>query len=191
MTVKRSCARTGGLAGLAAAVLLVTGMPGTAAAAEARPGSAPQVTIERGNALSCSGEAGGVAVSAELYENSAHGSHASIRVETAEGVWFGGYGPEHTGIFRQGRVAASVALTPREGGEAAAVDAAVTGTYARAGKPTRVHEVVEDAGKVIVTDGLNTRLTVHATATAFGQRVPLTCDTAFAFDLVVRTRAAV
>lgn len=190
MTVKRSCARTGGLAAFAAAVLLVTGVPGTASAADARPGSAPQVTIERGNALSCNGESGGVAVSAELYENSVYGSHASIRVETAAGVWFGGYGPEDTGIFRQGRVAARVALTPLEGGDAAAVEAAVTGTYARSGKPTRVHEVIEDAGRIIVTDGLNTALTVHATASAFGRQVPLTCDTAFAFDLVVRTRDA-
>ncbi|MCF2529637.1 hypothetical protein [Yinghuangia soli] len=190
-------------AGVAGAVIAAV-LPATAAATANTSGTAhageagrrpASVTVERGHALGCQGSSAGVEVAVELYENSEFGTHASVFVQSPDGAYRGGYGPGDTGIFRHGRIAAAVALEPMgepggaEPGATAAphsAEAVVTGTYVRSGRPTPVHEVIEDAGQTIVIDGLNTALRTAATVAVLGRTIPLTCDTAFAFDLLVR-----
>ncbi|URN13471.1 hypothetical protein LUW77_24455 [Streptomyces radiopugnans] len=49
-----------------------------------------------------------------------------------------------------------------------------------------MHEVVEDpAGHYVITRGTNTPLDTSATVEVLGREVPLSCSTAFAFDLTV------
>jgi len=169
----------------------LTAMP---AAAQAAPpgtdGSKPvrtvEKTVEKGYALNCSGRSGDVSVAVDLYQNSAFGSHTGVSVETPEGEYGGGYGPEDTVLFSDGAVTATVPLRKLDDTREPAGDAVVTGTYATAGRPTRVHEVIEDpAGHYVVTRGTNTRLDASVTADVLGRTVPLSCSTAFAFDLTV------
>ncbi|WTW98425.1 hypothetical protein OG216_36080 [Streptomycetaceae bacterium NBC_01309] len=188
----------------AVAVLAVAAVPATATAtaqaAEAQRGVPSSTTIQRGHALACEGTADGVSVTVDLYENSLHGAHAGIFVETAEGAYRGGFGPQDTRMFRYGRVSAKIALEPAEEEDAAAqaptaagavgAVADVGGTYARTGRPERVHEEIEDAGRIIVTDGLNQQLRTDVSVSVLGRDVPLSCGTAFAFDLLVRTYPA-
>ncbi|MGW0661025.1 hypothetical protein [Streptodolium elevatio] len=153
-------------------------------------------TFQRGHALACEGTVGGLSVTVDLYENSVHGAHAGIFVETAEGAYRGGFGPQDTRMFRHGRVSAQIALEPAEEDGvarspiAAGAVADVGGTYARTGRPERVHEEIEDAGQLIVTDGLNQRLRTDVSVSLLGRDVPLSCGTAFAFDLLVRAYPA-
>lgn len=190
----------------AAAVLAVAAVPATAQAtvtaqgAEAQRGVPSSTTVQRGHALACEGTADGVSVTVDLYENSLHGAHAGIFVETAEGAYRGGFGPQDTRMFRYGRVSARIALEPAEDEDAVAqapiaagavgAVADVGGTYARTGRPQRVHEEIEDAGQIIVTDGLNQQLRTDVSVSVLGRDVPLSCGSAFAFDLLVRTYPA-
>jgi hypothetical protein len=194
---KRAIAAAGAAGVVIAAVLPATAgaaTSGTANTGEAgkRPTS---VTVERGHVLGCQGSSAGVEVVVELYENSEFGPHTNVFVQSPDGDYRGGYGPGETPIFTQGRIAATIALEPMgepDGGEHAAAspepsaEAVVSGTYARSGRPARVHEVVEDDGQIIVSDGINTALRATATVAVLGRTVPLTCDPAFAFDLLVR-----
>ncbi|HSA51448.1 MAG TPA: hypothetical protein VLH10_15250 [Yinghuangia sp.] len=173
----------------AAAIVALGAALATAAptAAHAAGGGAGTVTVERGHALSCSGAAEGVSAYVELYENSAYGAHANVVVETPSGEYGGGFGPETTSLFKRGSVQADVEIGPL--GEEPAGDRytlVVEGTYERAGRPERVDEVIEDAGQRIVTKGRKSPLAAQVSVTVLGKTVPLSCDTAFAFDLVVR-----
>ncbi|NBM14427.1 hypothetical protein [Streptomyces sp. GC420] len=162
----------------------------TAGAAQATPaaqgGSTPVKTIEKGYALSCAGQSAGVTVAVDLYQNSAFGSHTSVSIETPEGEYGGGYGPEDTTLFSNGTIAAAIPVRKLDDTAEPAGDAVIGGTYAAAGRPEPVHEVVEDpAGHYVITKGTNTPLRTAATVKVLGTTVPLSCSTAFAFDLTV------
>ncbi|MBC2904668.1 hypothetical protein [Streptomyces cupreus] len=162
----------------------------TGAAAQAAPatehGSTPEQTIEKGYALSCTGQSGGVTVTVDLYQNSAFGSHASLSVETPHAEYGGGYGPEDTTLFSNGTIAAEIPVKTLDDTAEPVGDAVISGTYAAAGQPERVHEVIEDpAHHYVITTGTNTQLRTVAAVDVLGERVPLSCSTAFAFDLKV------
>ncbi|MDO0909368.1 hypothetical protein QQM39_00345 [Streptomyces sp. DT2A-34] len=166
---------------------MVTAVGGAAQAAPAAEGgSKPVKTIEKGHALSCTGQSGGVSVAVDLYQNSAFGSHASLSVETPDGEYGGGYGPQDTPLFTNGTIAADIPVRELDDTAEPVGDAVISGTYAAAGRPKPVHEVVEDpAGHYVITKGTNTPLRTVATVDVLGERLPLSCSTAFAFDLTV------
>jgi hypothetical protein len=166
---------------------MVVTVCGTAQATPATEGgSKPTRTIEKGYALSCTGRSGSVAVAVDLYQNSAFGSHAGLSVETPEGEYGGGYGPEATTLFSEGAIAADIPVRKLDDTAEPMGDAVISGTYAAAGRPKPVHEVIEDpAGHYVITKGTNTQLRTTATVDVLGERVPLSCSTAFAFDLTV------
>jgi hypothetical protein len=170
-----------------ATVGTLAAVPGAAqAAGSAEGGSTPTRTVERGHAVNCSGRSGDVFVAVDLYQNSAYGTHTGVVVETPDGEYGGGYGPEDTTLFSGGAIAADIPLRRLDDTREPAGDAVVTGTYTAAGQPTRVHEVIEDpAGHYTVTRGTNTPLDASVTVEVLGQAVPLSCSTAFAFDLTV------
>ncbi|WP_128374645.1 hypothetical protein [Streptomyces cavernae] len=171
--------------------LIGAGMVATAgAAAQAAPatenGFKPERTIEKGYALSCTGQSGGVTVTVDLYQNSAFGSHVGLSVETPDGEYGGGYGPEDTTLFSNGTIAAEIPIRKLDDTAEPAGDAVVSGTYADAGQPKHVHEVIEDpADHYVITKGTNTQLETVATVDVLDDSVPLSCSTAFAFDLTV------
>ncbi|MET9835442.1 hypothetical protein ABZ078_40585 [Streptomyces sp. NPDC006385] len=180
------------LACLIGAGMAVTagGTAQAAQAAQAAPaaegGSKPVRTVEKGYALSCSGQSAGVTVTVDLYQNSAFGSHAGLSVETPQGEYGGGFGPEGTALFSGGTIAAGIPVRKLDDTAEPAGDAVISGTYAAAGRPKPVHEVIEDpAGHYVITKGTHTPLRTVAAVDVLGQRVPLSCSTAFAFDLTV------
>jgi hypothetical protein len=166
---------------------MVAAVGGAAQAASASEGgSKPVKTIERGHALSCTGRSEGVAVTVELYQNSAFGSHAGLSVETPDGEYGGGFGPEETTLFSNGTIAAGIPVKKADDTAEPVGDAVISGTYAATGHPKPVHEVVEDpAGHYVITKGTHTQLRTAVTVEVLGERVPLSCSTAFAFDLTV------
>ena len=62
----------------------------------------------------------------------------------------------------------------------------LTGTAERFGKKIAVHEEHDDAGYHIVVDGFHKRLDTDLAMTWRKKTVPLTCDSAFFYDLVVQ-----
>ncbi|MGK5531351.1 hypothetical protein [Streptomyces sp. URMC 129] len=166
-------------------VLLVAGVVAVAGGGVASAGVVRDV--ERGYALACGGEAGGVSVVVDLYQNSAFGAHASVSVTTADGDEYGGgFGPEEYTLFDGGAVAAEVPVRGLEEDGEPAGAAVVSGSYATAGAAEPVREVIEDpAGTHVVTIGTTTPLTADVSVDVLGTTVPLACDTAFAFDLRV------
>ncbi|MFP8961061.1 hypothetical protein ACLIYP_10960 [Streptomyces nanhaiensis] len=170
-----------------AAVGTLTAVPGAAQAAPSgEDGSKPTRTVEKGYAVNCSGSSGDVFVAVDLYQNSAYGTHTGVVVETPDGEFGGGYGPEDTQLFSDGAVTAEIPVRKLDETGDPAGSAVVTGTYTAAGEPTRVHEVVEDPpGHYVITRGTNTPLDASATVEVLGREVPLSCSTAFAFDLTV------
>lgn len=108
---------------------------GAGQAAAAADGSGASRAVERGYAVSCVGEAGGVSVVVDLYQNSAYGTHAGVSVTAADGMEYGGgYGPEEFLVFDGGRVDASVPVRRLDESGEAAGSAVVTGVYATAGR---------------------------------------------------------
>lgn len=171
---------------LIGAGMVVTAGGAVQAAAATEHGAKPVKTIEKGYALSCTGQSAGLAVAVDLYQNSAFGSHAGLSVETPDGEYGGGYGPEETTLFSNGTITADIPLRKLDETAESVGDAVISGTYAAAGPPKPVHEVIEDpAGHYVITKGTNTQLRTAATVDVLGVKVPLSCSTAFAFDLTV------
>ncbi|SFK90878.1 hypothetical protein [Streptomyces pini] len=176
----------------ALAVLTAAGtlaaVPAAAQAATPSPEGGPGAarTVEKGYAVNCSGRSGDVFVAVDLYQNSAYGTHTGVVVETPEGEYGGGYGPGDTTLFSGGAITADIPVRRLDETGEPAGGATVTGTYTTAGEPTRVREVVEDPpGHYVITRGTNTPLTASVTVEVLGRTVPLSCSTAFAFDLTV------
>ncbi|MFE9643405.1 hypothetical protein ACFYO0_04485 [Streptomyces sp. NPDC006365] len=165
----------------------VASTAGTAQAAPAAEGgSKPVKTVEKGYALSCAGQSAGISVAVDLYQNSAFGSHTGVSIETPEGEYGGGYGPEDTTLFSDGTIAADIPVRKLDDTAEPAGDAVISGAYSAAGPPKPVHEVIEDpAGHYVISKGTNTPLRTTATVNVLGRTVPLSCSTAFAFDLTV------
>ncbi|GAA3785432.1 hypothetical protein ACFS5L_17695 [Streptomyces phyllanthi] len=171
---------------ISAGAAVTVGGGAAQAAPHAESGSQPAKTIEKGYALSCAGQSSGVFVAVDLYQNSAFGSHASVSVETPEGEYGGGYGPEDTTLLSNGTITADIPVRKLDDTAEPAGDAVISGTYTAVGKPKPVHEVIEDpAGHYVITKGTNTQLHTAATVDVLGTTVPLSCSTAFRFDLTV------
>ncbi|ELS50825.1 hypothetical protein [Streptomyces viridochromogenes] len=176
----------GALACLFGVGMVVTAGGAAQAAPSAESGAKPVKTIEKGHALSCTGRSEGVTVAVDLYQNSAFGSHASLSVETPDGEFGGGYGPRDTTLFSNGTIAADIPVRKLDDTAEPVGNAVISGTYTAAGRPKPVHEVIEDpAGHYVITKGTNTQLRAVATVDVLGEKVPLSCSTAFAFDLTV------
>jgi hypothetical protein len=65
--------------------------------------------------------------------------------------------------------------------------ALVSGTYELTGNAAPVRQpAIRDDGFIIVSTGTNTALSTDLTLQYADTTIPLTCDTAFAFDLTTR-----
>ncbi|MEV5428094.1 hypothetical protein [Streptomyces sp. NPDC052701] len=169
---------------LAAALLAAT--PAVAAAAGA---AGPYTwTVEKGHVLACAGEEDGLRVAVELYENSAFDTHAQVSVQTAGTRYLRG-GETEGGLFDNGTISRRLVVAAQEEAAGSSETVVVNGSYVPAGPRERVHEVYDEPWGRVVSKGWNTPLSAAVTVDALGQRVDLTCDSAFAFDLKVRRPA--
>lgn len=156
---------TGALAVVATSSLIGLG---SAAAVE------PTTTHERGTVLECVGTWHGRQVYTLVYENSNAGN--SVQVVIDDGEY--GAGRDTKRAFVDGR---DVRATIKLDGDRAVV----AGTARKVGKPTKVHEVIEDAGQTIESNGRHRRLAADLTLTWRGTTVPLDCAGSFAYQLSV------
>jgi hypothetical protein len=163
----------------AVAVLASAAFPGSASAA-------PEVTEQQGYALECTGEGGGYTANVSLYQNSILDAPVTSATITTDGTELSGEGTTSGDVFNNdGTIDAEFALRNLETQQPAG-SATVTGTYEVTGSPTPVHEAIRDNGYIVVTTGTNTALSTDLELVYAGTTIPLTCDTAFAFDLTNR-----
>ncbi|HEU4810638.1 MAG TPA: hypothetical protein VFT00_00725 [Nocardioides sp.] len=163
------------LATLATATLIALGTagPATSVTAEARAATST-TTHERGIVLECTGRLAGKHVFTSLYENDAYVNVIQVVIGD-DGT--GASREVERGFLDDGQVRGSVRVDGRR--------ALVTGTAHRVGERLPVHEEYDDAGQHITVDGYHRRLANDLVLTYAGRTRPLTCDTAFAFNLQV------
>lgn len=173
------------MAGALATVLLAA-----TPAVAATPGAAGPYTwtVEKGHVLTCAGEKGGVRVGIDLYENSAFGTHAQVSVQTAKAEYLRG-GETGSGLFDNGRISRRLVVESRDEATGSSQTVLINGSYAPSGPRQRVHEVYDEPWGQVVAKGWKTPLSAAVAVNALGQRVHLTCETAFAYDLKVRRPA--
>jgi subtilisin family serine protease len=178
---------TGSLAAVAATALIGVSAALPAEGAPATPSSArpatsvsqrvdPGATTEhqRGIVLECTGTIGTRSFWTSVYENDRYGNTVQVTV-LDEGI--GGSHQTTRPFLDRGRVHAGAKVDGKL--------ALVTGKAHRVGKRTAVHEVNDDAGFHIVTDGVHRRLRTRLTLAYGGRTTPLVCGTAFAYALTV------
>lgn len=161
---------------LLGAGLLTGSLAAGAAAVTAEPTQTTTTTHERGHVLECTGTWRTRPVFASVYENSEFGHEVFVHVGD-DGDEVGATRRPTTPMIEDGEVAAWVRLDGRR--------ARLTGTAERFGKRIAVHEEFDDAGQHVVVDGFHKRLAAALTMTWRKKTVPLSCDTAFRYDLTV------
>jgi hypothetical protein len=170
---------TGALAVAATSALIGLGAaPGSAQTLDARPDPmTPGVTHERGVMFDCTGTLGKQPVIVNLYENRTYGNYLEAQY---------GEGDRHEvsiakqvkrPFLRHGVVRAKVRLAGKP--------LTVSGTASPTKQFTRIHDVVEDAGLRILTQGTHRRLAHDLTVSYRGRSTTLVCDPAVAFRLKV------
>jgi hypothetical protein len=161
---------------LGAAALIAIPTPATA-----------QPVDEAGNLAECSGEADGYTATVNLFQTSAFGGfvEASGFIETPNGstVQVTGF-TDGDLIFDDGTIDIVLTLVDAETQEPAG-SATVSGTYTVSGRPTQVHEVINEGEVIVVSVGTHTPLSVDLTLEYTEATIPLDCADAFAFDLRV------
>jgi len=146
--------------------------------------AAPERIHEEGVVLACSGSADGTTAAIDFYENSRIGFVGALYGSTPDGEFFNDPEQPIPDAIEDGTVSATVPLVREtDSGTEPAGTAVVDGTYTVSGPPTRVHEAIRDNGYIIVIRGTNTPLATDITVDVNGTVVPLTCESAFMFDL--------
>lgn len=159
-----------------------------AAALIAVPASATaQPVDEAGYLAECSGEADGSTATVNLFQTSAQGGfvEASGFIETPDGSRLQVTGfTDGDLIFDDGAIDIVLTLVNEETQEPAG-PATVSGAYTVSGRPTRVHEVINEGEEIVISVGTHTPLSVDLTLEYAEATIPLECENAFAFDLRV------
>lgn len=170
-TTTRAGLATSTLIGLVAAPALALSPAASAVAAE------PQVARERGVVLECTGTLRGQDVVASVYENGTYGNVLAVTIGD----------PDHGGASHSKATEASlwagrtVQASLKVGGKRATV----SGLAKRIGPKRAVHDEFDDNGQHIVADGFHRRLRTDLELRYGARTTPLTCDTAFFYDLTV------
>lgn len=169
-------------------IQLITGALAVAATSAfiglgAAPGNAqlpdptkPGVTHERGILLECTGDLGTRPVRVNLYENRTYGNYLELQL---------GEGDHETSVSRQSKKPFVTKGKVRATARLAGKKAAITGAAVKTTKVTPVHEVTEDAGLRIVSEGTHTRLRTDLTFSYGKHSTDLECGNAFAYRLKV------
>ncbi|MFD3537827.1 hypothetical protein [Streptomyces sp. NPDC058664] len=168
---------------VACAGVLGMGLPATAQATPATAADSAVITYEKGHVLSCTGQVGQRSATVELYDNSLHGSFVNVHVEGPDGEYGGGSTP--TRLFDHGSINAKLSIERLGEEPRAAGTAVIKGLYAPKGKPKPVHDVYEDGGWSIVSEGTQQRLKSKVIIHVLGKTARLDCTEAFTYDLKV------
>ncbi|MGC2999293.1 hypothetical protein ACPF8X_13250 [Streptomyces sp. G35A] len=166
----------------ACATLLALGLTGAAQAAPRASDTEPVITYEKGQVVECTAQLeryGSVYVS--LYSNSVYGNHTQVVVGGDEPEYAGAAQPAR--LFQHGSIRTVVPLSPVDGRVESAGSAVVHGRYAPVGEPTPYRDEVDDAGYHIVTTGTHQEISTRLTVRVLGEKAPLRCDNALAYDL--------
>jgi hypothetical protein len=131
---------------------------------------------ERGIVLECRGEAGGLEAYASLYENDRYGNVLQIVLGDPD-AGNGRSKEVRRPLLEDGTVRGTITIDGAK--------AKIRGTATKVGTKKKVHEVHHDAGHLITVDGTHRRLATDLVLRYDGVRVPLTCDPAFRYDLMV------
>jgi len=165
------------------AVVATTGLIGLGGAAHAGDATTtPTTTHERGVVVECTGTLHGRSVYASLYENDRYANVLQILV---------GDGRNRVGGSREDRDGFLDGRTVRAAMKVDGSRAAITGTARKVGAPTAVNDEYDDAGQHITTTGSHRRLATDLQLTWRGRTAPLSCGTAFAYDLMVTRESTV
>ncbi len=138
----------------------------------------PTVEQERGIVLEGTGEAGGLAVSATVYENDRYGNSVQVVLGNPDDDRIG-YAEQEQAFLVDGHLAATVEIDGRT--------AVLSGTVVPSGRPERLVDPGQDAGEQRVVRGTHTALVTDVALTFDGTTVPLQFSPAFAYDLEVRS----
>jgi len=159
----------------ATAALMMSGSPASAVLSQ-EAGEGTTTNRERGLVLECHGDADGVAVYASLYENNLAGKHVQVVIGEDSGV---GNDKWVDYKLRKGnKVKASIRVDGHR--------AVVKGIAKKTGETREVHESFDDAGYAIEINGMHKLLRTDLVMKYDGSTVPLTCDEAFLYDLMVK-----
>jgi hypothetical protein len=134
----------------------------------------------------CSGEGDGYTATVNLFQSSAAGGVvvADAFIETPDGSTLTGFTDGDLLFDDDGTIDVVITLVDEMTQESAG-SATVSGTYTVSGRPTRVHEVINEGEEIVVVVGTNTPLSVDLTLEYADATIPLECADAFAFDLRV------
>jgi hypothetical protein len=163
--------------GLAVTSAIVAGLATLVGPSAAQASDTPQWLSERGNVIECTGDAHGVQVWTSVYENQRYGNTVQVVIGDPD-AGNGASRNSDAKFIVDGVVKASVKVAGKR--------ALITGHSERHGARTRVYDEYEDAGFLVKTRGYHRHLLTDLTARYAGKVVPLTCDTAFHYDLEVK-----
>ena len=136
----------------------------------------PTTERERGIVLECRGEADGLNAYASLYENDKYGNVLQVVLGGPDAGNGRSKEPKRP-FLEDGKVRGTITIDGAK--------AKIRGTAEKVGPKMKVHEVHDDAGYLITIDGTHKRLATDLVLSYDGTRVPLTCDPAFRYDLMV------
>ena len=159
---------------LAATALIGLGTTTATATASQAAEAAASTVKERGIVLECNGSARGLDVYVNVYENSPHDNYFQVVLNDDPEL---SNSREPSDIWSKGKIRAGLPIDGHR--------ALVTGSAIKVGDPEQIHEEYDDAGQHHVVDGIHKRLRNHLVLRYDGTVVPLTCDPAFFYKLVV------
>ncbi|MCW2795268.1 hypothetical protein [Nocardioides sp.] len=157
------------------AALATSALIGLGASAAPASAAAPTTEKQRGVVITCTGSAQGLSVYVDLYENDKHGNVVQVILndnpDTAKSRELA------QPFLNDGVVKTGITINAKR--------VSISGTAERVGPKRHVHEVIEDGGEHIVSDGFHRHL-ANDLVLKYGQKtVPLDCAPAFYYDLTV------
>ena len=153
---------------------VVLGAAAPSPAAQTGPTSAVETHLEKGIVLECTGEARGLSAYVNLYENDVFTNYVQVVLDDNPRL---AASREPKNIWSDGVVRSSVTIKGKK--------ATIVGSASKTGKRTPVHEEIDDAGNLVVSDGWHRRLENDLVLAYAGKTVELTCDPAFFYKLEV------
>jgi aryl-phospho-beta-D-glucosidase BglC (GH1 family) len=161
--------------GLAAAGLLATTLTGVVAVGA--PAQAAEWKSERGNVIECQGRKAGLTVRTTVYENHRYGNTVQATLGDPD-LDIDGARQTTDKFLVDGVVRATVNVDGKR--------LVVKGTASRYGARIAVSESFDDGDMTVTTRGYQRNLRTDLVAKYDGKVVPLTCDTAFYYNLEVK-----
>jgi hypothetical protein len=161
--------------GLAAAGLLATTLTGVVAIGA--PAHAAEWKSERGNVVECQGRKAGTTVRTTVYENHRYGNTVQVVIGSPESDVRGTRNTDYKFLV-DGVLRATAQVDGKR--------AVIKGTATRYGARIAVSESFDDGDMTVQSRGYQRKLRTDLVAKYDGKVIPLTCDTAFYYNLEVK-----